>query len=85
MAFASEIPDGCPVDDTTLLAAVANGQQIACQIEYFTGGKGTHLTKGPRYPNAKPSIELACIDAQDQECPGKAECYESPYYTCFVQ
>ena len=80
--FSHKMPAGCPTNDVGLIAAVNNGQRIVCQIKYFTGGKGGRWIKKPIYPNAQASIELACIDAQSQACPGIALCYESPYFEC---
>lgn len=82
--FADEVPAGCPTDDPQLQDAVANGQQIACQIEYYTGGHGGQWVKRPISPNAKPTIELACIDAQNEACPGLPMCYDSSYFDCAV-
>ncbi len=84
LVLASEVPDGCPTEDANLNAAVANGQKIACQISYFVG-HGAQMVQRPITPNAKYSIELACIDAQEEACPGIVACYESPYYKCVAQ
>lgn len=84
-AHSQQVPDACPVDEPGLLQAVANGQKIICQIDYFTGGRGSHLVKAPLDPNPKESIELACIDAQETGCAGNIMCYESPYIHCAAQ
>ncbi len=85
ITFAADVPDGCPTDDVDLQAAVESGRKISCQITYFTGGRGGQWVDRPVTPNAKETIELACMDAQDEACPGLAMCYESAYYKCVAQ
>ena len=78
-----DVSPACPVDDPVLLNAVANGQQVACQILYFPGRTGTPKTV-PRDPLPKDTIEEACIDAETRGCGPIIQCMASNYYKCWV-
>lgn len=78
-----EVSPACPVDDPVLLNAVANGQQVACQILYFPGRTGTPKTV-PRDPLPKSTIEEACIDAETRGCGPIIQCIASSYYKCWA-
>ena len=80
-----DVPDGCPVDDAQLLAAVANGQKIACTIDYYTGGHGGRWVTVPDQPNAMPTIAEACIHAVETGCNHNPNCVESAYFHCIAQ
>lgn len=78
------VPDGCPTDDAQLIAAVDNGQKIACTIDYFTGGHGGQWKTTPDNPNAMDTIAEACLDSQ-KSCNNNINCVESAYYNCVAQ